>query len=96
MAKKTVSFSLESDIIEYINNFKEKNNLSSNSSALERIILEKMFTDNKIQFNNINDVKNEIGIDECSSNNITENKENEFKIDTRLKQNISSAFDELK
>lgn len=96
MAKKTVSFSLESDIIEYINNFKEKNDLSSNSSALERIILEKMFTDNKIQFNNINDVKNEIGIDECSSNNITENKENEFKIDTRLKQNISSAFDELK
>ena len=96
MAKKTVSFSLESDIIEYINNFKEKNDLSSNSSALERIILEKMFTDNKIQFNNINDVKNEVGIDECSSNNITENKENEFKIDTRLKQNISSAFDELK
>lgn len=96
MAKKTVSFSLESDIIEYINNFKEKNDLSSNSSALERIILEKMFTDNKIQSNNINDVKNEIGIDDCSSNNITENKENEFKIDTRLKQNISSAFDELK
>lgn len=96
MAKKTVSFSLESDIIEYINSFKEKNDLSSNSSALERIILEKMFTDNKIQSNNINDVKNEIGIDDCSSNNITENKDNEFKIDTRLKQNISSAFDELK
>ena len=37
--KKTKAFSLEEDVIEAIENYKKKYNLSSASSALERIIL---------------------------------------------------------
>lgn len=37
--KKTVSFNLEEDIIEKIERYKKDNNLSSRSSALERMIL---------------------------------------------------------
>ncbi|HID0769598.1 TPA: hypothetical protein ACXC99_003695 [Clostridium botulinum] len=37
--KKTISFNLEEDIIEKIEKYQVKNNLSSRSAALERIIL---------------------------------------------------------
>lgn len=37
--KKTISFSIEEDIIKYIDNYKDSNNLSSRSAALERIVL---------------------------------------------------------
>lgn len=37
--KKTISFNLEDDIIEIIEKYQIKNNLSSRSAALERIIL---------------------------------------------------------
>lgn len=40
MAKKTKTFSLEEDIIKAIVNYKIENNLSSDSAALERIILQ--------------------------------------------------------
>lgn len=39
MAKKTVSFSLEEDIIQAIERYQKEKKLSSKSAALERIIL---------------------------------------------------------
>lgn len=47
MAKKIQrSFYLESDIFNYIKSYQDKNNLSSISSALERIIFSLMLNDN--------------------------------------------------
>lgn len=47
MAKKVQrSFYLESDIFNYIKSYQDKNNLSSISSALERIIFSLMLNDN--------------------------------------------------
>ena len=37
--KKTISFSLEEDIIQKIEQYQKQNNLSSKSAALERIVL---------------------------------------------------------
>lgn len=42
MAKRTVSFSLESDIIKAIDKYQKDNDLSSRSIALERIVLSKV------------------------------------------------------
>lgn len=39
MAKKTISFSLEDDIIKLIEDYKKSKNLSSRSTALERLLL---------------------------------------------------------
>ena len=78
--KKTKAFSLEEDVIEAIENYKKKYNLSSASSALERIILvelakrtefeemKQMMKDLKnnstITYNNESVIENEISADE--------------------------------
>lgn len=78
--KKTKAFSLEEDVIEAIENYKKKYNLSSASSALERIILvelakrtefeeiKQMIKDLKnnstITYNNESVIENEISADE--------------------------------
>lgn len=77
--KKTKAFSLEEDVIEAIENYKKKYNLSSASSALERIILvelakrtefeeiKQMIKDLKnnstITYNNESVIENEVSID---------------------------------
>ena len=78
--KKTKAFSLEEDVIEAIENYQKKYNLSSASSALERIILvelakrtefeeiKQMIKDLKnnstITYNNESVIENEISADE--------------------------------
>jgi len=66
MAKKTVSFSLEEDIIEAIDKYKEDKNLSSRSSALERMILSLM---------NFNDIMKSMSINNFQQSRKLESKE---------------------
>lgn len=66
MAKKTVSFSLEEDIIEAIDKYKEDKNLSSRSSALERMILSLM---------NFNDIMKSMSINNSQQSRKLESKE---------------------
>ena len=67
MAKKTVSFSLEEDIVNAIKDYKEQKKLSSNSTALERMIL--IFTNFNLGDNSYNnkikkeDVKEDTDLD---------------------------------
>lgn len=56
--KKTRSFSLEEDVLEIIDNYKLKYNLSSSSSALERILLVELAKKDDSEL--IKDIKNEV------------------------------------
>jgi metal-responsive CopG/Arc/MetJ family transcriptional regulator len=69
MAKKTVSFSLEEDIIEAIDKYQEEKRLSSRSSALERMILSLMnFNDviKSMSLNNSQEIRKLESKEECS------------------------------
>lgn len=68
--KKTKSFSLEEDIISKIKEYQKMNKLSSESAALERIILS--FTNN----NDIKGLLEEIVCETKKENKVNEIKEN--------------------
>lgn len=78
MAKKTISVSLEEDLIAFIDNFREEKDLSSRSAALERMLLE-------MQFNKKQDIKKIV---------YEILKENNFKIDDlKIEQKDIPAID---
>ena len=94
--KNTVSFNLEEDIVEKIEIYQKKHNLSSRSAALERIILSmnntngtNMDADKIIKM--INSIQDSIN-----------NKEKEFskkeiiqEKNTKLNKAIKNCFDEM-
>ena len=81
--KKTVSFSLEEDIIEAIESYQKENKLSSKSAALERMILSM-----KNRNENIEDI-----IKNLLNNNIKEDKE--AMIDHNLEIGIDSCYSDM-
>ena len=94
--KKTKAFSLEEDVIETIENYKKKYNLSSASSALERIILVEL--PKRTEFEEIKgmikDLKNHSVIDYNSE--VTVEDENIEKIEERPQIKNSSLGDSFK
>ncbi|MBU5228106.1 hypothetical protein KQI36_15850 [Clostridium senegalense] len=84
--KKTVSFSLEEDIIEAIENYQKQNKLSSKSAALERMILSM-----KNKNENIEDIIKSLL---NNNNNIKENKE-EVMINDNLEIGIDSCYNDM-
>ena len=81
--KKTVSFSLEEDIIEAIEDYQKQNKLSSKSAALERMILSM-----KNKNENLEDI-----IKSLLNNNIKEDKE--AMIDHNLEIGIDSCYSDM-
>lgn len=57
MAKSTKTFSLEGDIVDKIVEYKKINNLSSDSAALERIILEFSYKVNNYNNNKLDNIE---------------------------------------
>mgnify|MGYP001603291247 CR=1 FL=1 len=90
--KKTISFNLEEDIIEKIENYQKQYKLSSRSSALERIIL--AMGNNNIDSNLIikllNDIKASINNKEFVKNENKKENDND-----ELSKSISNCFDEM-
>ncbi|WP_049043232.1 hypothetical protein [Clostridium sporogenes] len=80
--KKTISFNLEEDIIEKIEKYQIKNNLSSRSAALERIIL-------KLDSSSINQTKIKELIKELIN-------ETSITYDEVMEKNVDKKVEELK
>lgn len=87
--KKTVSFNLEEDIIERIESYKKDNNLSSRSSALERMILLQNNPWNKDDLRAmIKELVNEMNFD------IIEPEKMDNKLD-EISMSITDSFDNI-
>ncbi|WP_066679369.1 hypothetical protein [Clostridium septicum] len=99
MAKTTKSFSLEEDIIKRISDYKIQNNLSSDSAALERIIL--LFnsnTSNNIDSSKLDIIENLLAqlllTIENSTNNLNKNEIKE-KVTEIMKINNDGVDDSV-
>lgn len=88
--KKTVSFNLEEDIIQRIEDYKKDNNLSSRSSALERMIL---LQNSALDINLIKSLIRDL-VSEVNSNETVNKPVVEEKISI-LSSSISNAFDNI-
>lgn len=87
--KQTASFSLEQDIIDFIGDYKKKYNLSSRSTALERIIL--AFKMGQVYDGDIEDiVKNSITVDKIKSESVKSKKDT---VDNIINESYNSMPD---
>jgi metal-responsive CopG/Arc/MetJ family transcriptional regulator len=78
--KKTVSFSLEEDIIEAIEDYQKQNKLSSKSAALERMILSM-----KNRNENIEDI----------IKSLLNNNREEVLVNENLEMGIDSCYNDM-
>jgi len=84
--KRTVSFSLEEDIIKTIENYQKENNLSSKSAALERMIL--FIKNQSLDIDIVRQLLKE--------NNIKQDKRSNSKEDTsNLEIGIDSCYNDM-
>ncbi|MPQ43644.1 hypothetical protein [Clostridium tarantellae] len=94
--KKTVSFNLEEDIIDKIENYQKENKLSSRSAALERIIL--AIDSNKSNGININDLKEivkEIMKEANTNYNDSMDKELDKKVNELKNKDLDSSVEDI-
>lgn len=102
MAKKNTSVNLEEDILDYIDNYREVNSLSSRNKALERIILKFQTQEREIEtlkyFEKIVKGKNislaESNVETDSEDKIEKPKEELSKKGSRFKSALSEIGDE--
>lgn len=90
--KKTVSFNLEEDIIEKIEQYKKDNNLSSRSSALERMIL--LQGNSNMDINLIKSLLKDL-VSEVNNNEVVNKPVVEEKISI-ISNSIANVFDTIK
>lgn len=87
--KKTVSFSLEEDIIEAIESYQKENKLSSKSAALERMILSMKTSNNNIE-NIIKNILKGMAIPKKA-----EEAEKVKEVDNSLEKGINSCYEDM-
>lgn len=87
MAKKTVSFSLEEDLIDIIDEVRKEKNLSSRSAALERILLSRQIYKDEIR----KTIIEVLGERKLSDNDIV----NSEKSIDEVEKSINDAFDSM-
>lgn len=87
MAKKTVSFSLEEDLIGIIDEVRKEKNLSSRSAALERILLSRQIYKDEIR----KTIIEVLGERKLSDNDIV----NSEKSIDEVEKSINDAFDSM-
>lgn len=95
--KKTVSFSLEENTIDFLDSLKEKYNVATRSAALEKFIDESKGTNkiNKDEIKNlIREVLDEMKVDITSISGTHQEKVEEIITDS-LDDSISSTFDDM-